>query len=56
MIGSSSHSGKRATTSRSSSSLSRPRKSCRCGEQLLLLTSKTSNNPGRPFWRCRNWD
>ncbi|KAJ1425370.1 Zinc finger, GRF-type [Sesbania bispinosa] len=55
MKGANSFSGKRQTASRSSSSSSHPVRACRCGEQLLMLTSKTSNNLGRAFWRCRNW-
>ncbi|KAJ1418266.1 Zinc finger, GRF-type [Sesbania bispinosa] len=54
--GSKSYSSKRGTTSWSFASSSHPvPRLCKCGEQLLLLTSKTSNNPGRVFWRCRNW-
>ncbi|KAJ1438727.1 Zinc finger, GRF-type [Sesbania bispinosa] len=28
---------------------------CDCGKEVVLLTSKTHDNPGRLFWRCRNW-
>ncbi|XP_057443786.1 uncharacterized protein At4g04775-like [Lotus japonicus] len=28
---------------------------CACGELIVYLTSHTSENPGRHFWRCRNF-
>ncbi|XP_057425640.1 uncharacterized protein At4g04775-like [Lotus japonicus] len=28
---------------------------CACGELIVYLTSHTSDNPGRHFWRCRNF-
>ncbi|KAJ1391738.1 Zinc finger, GRF-type [Sesbania bispinosa] len=39
----------------SSSSISR-RQVCRCGDEVKLLKSNSSRNPGRMFWRCPNWD
>ncbi|KAJ1422248.1 Zinc finger, GRF-type [Sesbania bispinosa] len=44
-----------ASMSCGSSSQSRSR-TCNCGDELLLLTSKTASNPGRVFWRCPNWE
>ncbi|KAJ1379354.1 Zinc finger, GRF-type [Sesbania bispinosa] len=26
-----------------------------CGEDLVLMTSKTVRNPGKKFWRFPNW-
>ncbi|KAJ1396039.1 hypothetical protein SESBI_32868 [Sesbania bispinosa] len=47
---------KRPSSSKSFASSSHSRvRSCDCGDELLLLTSKTSNNLGRVFWRCANW-
>ncbi|XP_057452009.1 uncharacterized protein At4g04775-like [Lotus japonicus] len=52
------------TTSCSSSSLSLGRSTatvvlrrgfCDCGERILYLTSHSDANPGRKFWRCKNW-
>ncbi|KAJ1418595.1 Zinc finger, GRF-type [Sesbania bispinosa] len=46
----------RPSSSKSSASSSHSKaKTCKCGYELLLLTSNTSKNPGRVFWRCRNW-
>ncbi|XP_057431964.1 uncharacterized protein At4g04775-like [Lotus japonicus] len=28
---------------------------CACGELIVYLTSHTPENPGRHFWRCRNF-
>ncbi|XP_057443918.1 uncharacterized protein At4g04775-like [Lotus japonicus] len=28
---------------------------CACGELIVYLTSHTNDNPGRHFWRCRNF-
>ncbi|KAK7287197.1 hypothetical protein RIF29_00321 [Crotalaria pallida] len=42
------------STNDSCSSVSRKRCS-RCGGVPILLTSYTSKNPGRMFWRCANW-
>ncbi|KAJ1421097.1 hypothetical protein SESBI_13970 [Sesbania bispinosa] len=40
------------STMRSSSSSSHPRRMlCKCGEEVLLLTSSTVTNPGKTFWR-----
>ncbi|KAJ1429815.1 Zinc finger, GRF-type [Sesbania bispinosa] len=36
----------------SSSSSSRV---CRCGQDVLVLTSNSLKNPGRRFFRCPNW-
>ncbi|KAJ1382044.1 Zinc finger, GRF-type [Sesbania bispinosa] len=44
-----------ATKSSSASSMSRS-KVCGCGDELIRIKSRTLNNPGRMFWRCRNWD
>ncbi|KAJ1437339.1 hypothetical protein SESBI_03666 [Sesbania bispinosa] len=56
MLGSRSLPTTRPSCSNSSASSSHCRaKTCNCGDELLLLTSKTSSNPGRVFWRCRNW-
>ncbi|KAJ1437298.1 Zinc finger, GRF-type [Sesbania bispinosa] len=42
---------------RSSSSSSHPRRMlCKCGEEVLLLTSTTVANPGKTFWRCPRWN
>lgn len=57
MKASRSHPTKRASSCKSFASSSYPRcRLCKCGEELLLLTSKTATNPGRVFWRCKNWD
>ena len=29
---------------------------CHCGQRLNIFTSRTQSNPGRDFWRCRNWN
>ncbi|KAJ1375566.1 Zinc finger, GRF-type [Sesbania bispinosa] len=39
----------------SSSSFPSRRTLCDCGEDLVLMTSKTVRNPGKKFWRCPNW-
>ncbi|KAJ1402365.1 Zinc finger, GRF-type [Sesbania bispinosa] len=41
--------------SKASSSFCSRRNVCRCGEDVLLMTSNTESNPGKKFWRCRNW-
>ncbi|KAJ1437345.1 Zinc finger, GRF-type [Sesbania bispinosa] len=42
---------------RSSSSSSHPRRMlCKCGEEVLLLTSTTVANPGKTFWRFPRWN
>ncbi|KAJ1421592.1 Zinc finger, GRF-type [Sesbania bispinosa] len=28
---------------------------CRCGQDVLVLTSNSLKNPGRRFFRCPNW-
>ncbi|KAF7824098.1 uncharacterized protein G2W53_022242 [Senna tora] len=28
---------------------------CFCGERAIILTSRTQENPGRRFWRCKNF-
>ncbi|KAJ1398548.1 Zinc finger, GRF-type [Sesbania bispinosa] len=57
MKASRSHPTKRASSCKSFASSSYPRcRLCKCGEELLLLISKTATNPGRVFWRCKNWD
>ncbi|KAF7813272.1 uncharacterized protein G2W53_034248 [Senna tora] len=28
---------------------------CFCGERAIILTSRTDENPGRRFWRCRKY-
>ncbi|KAJ1380630.1 hypothetical protein SESBI_45850 [Sesbania bispinosa] len=38
----------------SSSSLKSRWRNCWFGDRLLLLTSKSSKNPNRHFWRCPN--
>ncbi|KAJ1422913.1 Zinc finger, GRF-type [Sesbania bispinosa] len=38
-----------------SSSSNSGSKTCACGDTLLLLTSSSSKNPGRKFFRCPNW-
>ena len=38
----------------SSSSVHRPI-TCKCGEDVVLLTSHSKSNPGRKFWRCPHW-
>ncbi|KAJ1399982.1 Zinc finger, GRF-type [Sesbania bispinosa] len=40
--------------SSSSSSISR-RQICACGDEVTLLKSTTTKNPGRMFLRCPNW-
>ncbi|KAJ1395012.1 Zinc finger, GRF-type [Sesbania bispinosa] len=48
---------KRSSTTKSSSSSSISRRSsCACGVEVVLMKSNTAANPGRMFWRCRNWD
>ncbi|KAJ1425924.1 hypothetical protein SESBI_10650 [Sesbania bispinosa] len=48
---------KRSSTTKSSSSSSISRRSsCACGDELILMKSNSTRNPGRMFWRCRNWD
>ncbi|KAJ1384465.1 Zinc finger, GRF-type [Sesbania bispinosa] len=39
----------------SSSSFQSPHTLCDCGDDLILMTSKTVSNPGKKFWRCPNW-
>ncbi|KAJ1385279.1 Zinc finger, GRF-type [Sesbania bispinosa] len=57
MKGATSCSQKRSVRCNSSSSSSNPRgRRCMCGEKLLFLTSNTSTNPGRNFWRCPLWN
>ncbi|XP_057451838.1 uncharacterized protein At4g04775-like [Lotus japonicus] len=57
----SSTSASRASGSHASDSRASPLQSlppggiCECGELILYLTSHTSINPGRKFWRCRNF-
>ncbi|KAJ1398099.1 hypothetical protein SESBI_31336 [Sesbania bispinosa] len=41
--------------SSSSSSISRRFVLCVCGDELLLMKSKSVRTPGRMFWRCSNW-
>ncbi|KAJ1438721.1 Zinc finger, GRF-type [Sesbania bispinosa] len=43
-----------ASKSSSSSSISR-RLFCACGDELLLMKSKSVRNSGKMFWRCPNW-
>ncbi|KAJ1402250.1 Zinc finger, GRF-type [Sesbania bispinosa] len=31
------------------------RRTCGCGAKVVLIKSKTANNPGRMFWRCPYW-
>ncbi|KAJ1419972.1 hypothetical protein SESBI_14719 [Sesbania bispinosa] len=40
--------------SSSSSSISRGQ-ICACGDEVALLKSTTTKNPGRMFLRCPNW-
>ncbi|XP_057418254.1 uncharacterized protein At4g04775-like [Lotus japonicus] len=55
---------RRPTTSSTSATGSRasslnalpPGGTCECGELILHLTSHTPKNPGRRFWRCRNFE
>ncbi|KAJ1396467.1 hypothetical protein SESBI_32570 [Sesbania bispinosa] len=48
---------KRTTSCKSSSSSSIARRTlCDCGEEVALLKSKSTKNPGRMFWRCPNWN
>ncbi|KAJ1387956.1 Zinc finger, GRF-type [Sesbania bispinosa] len=42
--------------SKSSSSFCSRRNVCHCGEDVVLMTSKTVSNPGKKFWRCLNWN
>ncbi|KAJ1390111.1 Zinc finger, GRF-type [Sesbania bispinosa] len=57
MKGGGSSTEKKSYRCNSSTSSSVPRiRRCRCGEKLILLTSNTSKNPGRNFWRCPFWD
>ncbi|KAF7807923.1 DNA topoisomerase 3-alpha-like [Senna tora] len=39
----------------SSSSSSRARVVCDCGEYAVVATSRTPENPGRRFWGCKNY-
>ncbi|KAF7844675.1 hypothetical protein G2W53_001580 [Senna tora] len=39
----------------SSSSSSRARVLCDCGEYAIVATSRTPENPGRRFWGCKNY-
>ncbi|KAJ1378507.1 Zinc finger, GRF-type [Sesbania bispinosa] len=41
--------------SSSASSISR-RQICACGDEVALMKSSTTKNPGRMFLRCPNWD
>ncbi|KAJ1419528.1 Zinc finger, GRF-type [Sesbania bispinosa] len=57
MKGKASASEKRTGSSKCSSSSSTSRRLlCGCGEEVCLLRSNSDKNPGRFFWRCRNWD
>ncbi|KAJ1418398.1 hypothetical protein SESBI_15899 [Sesbania bispinosa] len=52
MKGGSSSTEKKSFRCISSTSSSHPRfRRCRCGEKVILLTSNTSSNPDRNFWR-----
>ncbi|KAJ1440783.1 Zinc finger, GRF-type [Sesbania bispinosa] len=31
------------------------RRYCKCGDEILILTSGSARNPGRKFFRCPNW-
>ncbi|KAJ1418410.1 Zinc finger, GRF-type [Sesbania bispinosa] len=31
------------------------RRLCRCGDEIVTLTSGSAKNPGRKFLRCPNW-
>ncbi|KAJ1391366.1 Zinc finger, GRF-type [Sesbania bispinosa] len=42
--------------SKSSSSFCSRRNVCHCGEDAMLMTSKTGSNLGKKFWRCPNWN
>lgn len=44
-----------ASGGRSSAAAVMRRGFCDCGERVLYLTSHSDANPGRKFWRCRNW-
>ncbi|KAJ1404147.1 Zinc finger, GRF-type [Sesbania bispinosa] len=28
---------------------------CKCGDEIVILTSGSVRNPGRKFFRCPNW-
>ncbi|KAJ1434577.1 Zinc finger, GRF-type [Sesbania bispinosa] len=57
MKGGSSSTEKKIFRCNSSTSSSYPRfRRCRCGEKMILLTSKSLRNPGKNFWRCPFWD
>ncbi|KAJ1394518.1 Zinc finger, GRF-type [Sesbania bispinosa] len=44
------------SNSASSSTFAFPkRRICGCGGNVVLIKSKTTNNPGRMFWRCPYW-
>ncbi|XP_057433180.1 uncharacterized protein At4g04775-like [Lotus japonicus] len=58
MMGKATSSGSGSTSAsggRSSAAAVMRRGFCDCGERVLYLTSHSDANPGRKFWKCRNW-
>ncbi|GER34745.1 lissencephaly-1 homolog [Striga asiatica] len=43
-------------SSSSHSQSSQPIVYCKCLERTTILTSKTSSNPGKKFYGCKNWN